>query len=247
MRFGVGRYDGRAATLLLAPARRRPRAARALGVLRPAPRPQVGRGVDRPRLAAISSPHFSSCFVVPASGSPVLGGGFPFVSIQIFASSPPSPDPTARAPDPGRSRSRSRARTARAGNPVPVAATPRNSVPALRPRFTVRRLQCAGVRRAAAVSMPRVSEEVVGDLIDDHFGLWASSFSRRGVVRPPSIVRQDHIVGEALPPVVCGGARRRRLLASRSRHRHSRLSVRSGRARTRREWTNLTASTLRRR
>jgi len=186
-----------AATLLLALAAPEAGAQRGrLGILRPAPRPQVGYGAARPRVAAISPHLFTSCFLTPFGFSPFFGGGFPFVNIQIFAGNQPSPDPGSHiTPDPT-----SQPVPFPGSHPVPVAAfqpvpgtqpvpglqsvpgavtTSANAVPTFAaPVYSVPAYSAPVYSGASPVATPQVSNGmVVGDVIDDpSFALWSSGF-----------------------------------------------------------------------
>ncbi len=174
-----------AATLLLALGASDAGAQRGrLGVLRPAPRPNLGFGTPRPRLATLSPHFFSTCFVTPFGFSPFFGGGFPFVNIQIFTNTQPSPDPTSHlAPDPT-----SQPVPSPGSHPLPVPgtqpvpdplATTSGAVPAFSAPVYSAPVYSAPVYGAATpVATPQVSGGmVVGDVIPDPtFGLWGSSF-----------------------------------------------------------------------
>jgi hypothetical protein len=190
---------GAAAALLLALAPSQVEGQR-MGVLRPAPRPQLGRG--RPRAGVISPHFFSSCFVVPSSAFfpffPFFGGGVPFVNIQIFAGGQPVPDPSSHlAPDPS-----AQPVPFPGSHPVPgvhpvpgmqpspgAVATNPHALPAFpTPVYSAPVYNAPSYGAAAPMTTPQVNGGmVVGDVIvDPTFGLWGGSFFGGGVVCAPS-------------------------------------------------------------
>ena len=200
MRFGgVSMTMVGAATLLLALGAPEAGAQRGrLGVLRPAPQPQMGLRAARPRWAAIAPHFFNSCFIVPPFGFfPYFGGGMPFVNIQIFTGGQPSPDPTSHlVPDPSTqpvpwpgSHPLPGSQPVPGPHPVPGAvATNPHAVPAFATPVYSTPVYTAPVYGAATpVATPRVSSGmVVGDvIIDPTFGLWGSSFLFGGVACVP--------------------------------------------------------------
>jgi hypothetical protein len=159
-----------------------------LGMLRPAPRPNLGFGAPRPRLATLSPHFFSTCFIAPFGFSPFFGGGFPFVNIQIFTSTQPSPDPASHlAPDPGSqpvpspgSHPLPDVQPVPGLQPVPGAlAATSGAAPAFSaPVYSAPVYSAPVYGPATPIATPQVSGGmVVGDIIPDPtFGLWGSSF-----------------------------------------------------------------------
>jgi hypothetical protein len=174
-----------AATLLLALGAPEADAQRGrLGTLRSAPRPSLGGA--RPRAGVISPHFFNSCFLAPS-----FFGGFPFVNIQILASTQPAPDPASHvAPD-------------ATGQPVPFSgshplpgiqpvpgmspipgATGATANPHAVPIYSAPVYSAPVYSGAAPIATPQVSNGmVVGDIIDDpSFGLWGGLFFGGGGV-----------------------------------------------------------------
>jgi hypothetical protein len=184
-----------AATLLLALAAPEVDAQRGrLGVLRPAPRPSFGGA--RPRAGVLAPHFFNSCILAPSFFP--FWGGFPFVNIQVLATTQPAPDPTSHIlPDPS-------------GQPVPLPGShPLPNVqppPGMSPIPGATTVSAHGVpvygapvynapvyAAATPVATPRVTNGmVVGDIIDDPtFGLWGGLFFGGGgiVCGPTRLIR----------------------------------------------------------
>ncbi|MFN2566037.1 MAG: hypothetical protein ABR499_13655 [Gemmatimonadaceae bacterium] len=197
MRFrGMSTTVVGAATLLLAlSAPELGSQTRRLGVLRPAPRPQVGPNAGRPRLGFISPHFFTTCFFTPSVPFfPLFGGGVPFVNIQIFAGNQAAPDPTSHlTPDPNAhpvafpgSHPLPGMQPVPGSQPVPglqpvpggVTTNPHAAPVFAPPVYSAPVYSAPTYSAATPVATPQVSGGmVVGDVIvDPTFSLWGSSF-----------------------------------------------------------------------
>jgi hypothetical protein len=170
---------------------------RRLGVLRPPPRPSVGRG-PLPRRATIAR-HFNACFFVPwlpfSRFFPSFGG-VPFANGHGLASTQPVPDPTTHiVPNPS-----SHVAPFPGSHPVPSVYTPAVAHPvvngvtsphALRafatPVYNAPVYSAPVYAPASPITTPQVHRGmVVGDVIvDPTFWLWGSSVFGGGVICAP--------------------------------------------------------------
>jgi hypothetical protein len=184
-----------AATLLLALAAPEAEAQRGrLGTLRSAPRPSLGGA--RPRAGALAPQFFNSCVFAPS----VFFGGFPFVSVQILASTQPAPDPTSHiVPDPSGQPAPFTGSHALPGiqpvpgmSPIPGSTGATANAHAV-PVYSAPVYSAPVYGSATPIATPQVTNGmVVGDILDDPtFGFYGGSFFGGGgiVCGPTALIR----------------------------------------------------------